>query len=62
MKTYCITDFGALSNGEIMTDKIQAAIDTCFLDGGGTVVASGTPEEVAENPRSYTGMFLKKML
>ena len=38
MKTYCITDFGALSNGEIMTDKIQAAIDACFLDGGGTVV------------------------
>jgi len=31
-------------------------------DGGGTVVACGTPEEVAENPRSYTGMFLKKML
>ena len=31
-------------------------------DNGGTVVASGTPEEVAENPNSYTGMFLKKML
>ena len=35
---YCITDFGAAANGRLMTDKIQAAIDTCFLDGGGTVV------------------------
>ena len=24
-------------------------------DGGGTVVAKGTPEEVAKNPASYTG-------
>lgn len=31
-------------------------------DGGGTVVATGTPEEVAANEKSYTGMFLKKML
>ncbi len=31
-------------------------------ENGGTVVAEGTPEEVAENPKSYTGMFLKKML
>ena len=31
-------------------------------DGGGTLVACGTPEEIAENPKSYTGMFLKKML
>jgi excinuclease ABC subunit A len=31
-------------------------------DGGGTVVATGTPEQVAENPKSYTGQFLKKML
>lgn len=31
-------------------------------DNGGLIVASGTPEEVAENPKSYTGMFLKKML
>ncbi len=29
---------------------------------GGTVVATGTPEQVAENTNSYTGMFLKKML
>lgn len=29
---------------------------------GGTVVAKGTPEEVAENGKSYTGQYLKKML
>lgn len=31
-------------------------------DGGGTVVAMGTPEEVAKVKKSYTGQFLKKML
>jgi excinuclease ABC subunit A len=31
-------------------------------DKGGEVVASGTPEEVANNPKSYTGKFLKPML
>ena len=31
-------------------------------NGGGTVVAEGTPEEVAKNPKSYTGQYLKKML
>ncbi len=30
--------------------------------GGGTVIASGTPEEVADNPASYTGAYLKKLL
>jgi len=29
-------------------------------DEGGTVVATGTPEEISNNPASYTGMFLKK--
>lgn len=29
---------------------------------GGEIVAFGTPEEVAENPKSYTGLFLKNML
>ncbi len=28
-------------------------------DRGGTIVAEGTPEQVAENPRSYTGQYLK---
>ena len=31
-------------------------------DGGGQVVAKGTPEEVAENRDSYTGQYIKKML
>lgn len=31
-------------------------------EGGGTVVATGTPEEVATNPRSYTGKYLKDLL
>lgn len=29
---------------------------------GGEVVAIGTPQEIAQNPRSYTGQFLKKVL
>ena len=31
-------------------------------DKGGTVVACGTPEEVAENPAAYTGKYVKPML
>ncbi len=31
-------------------------------DGGGTVVAKGTPEEVARNPASYTGRYVAKYL
>ncbi|WP_421410529.1 excinuclease ABC subunit UvrA [Streptococcus suis] len=30
--------------------------------GGGTVVATGTPEEVAQNPSSFTGQYLKTKL
>ena len=30
--------------------------------GGGNLVAKGTPEEVAENEKSHTGAYLKKML
>jgi excinuclease ABC subunit A len=30
--------------------------------GGGEIVALGTPEEVAQNPRSYTGQYLRKIL
>ncbi|MEQ9453087.1 MAG: excinuclease ABC subunit UvrA [Phycisphaeraceae bacterium] len=29
---------------------------------GGTIIATGTPEEVAENPESYTGQYLAKVL
>ena len=31
-------------------------------DKGGTVIACGTPEQIAERPESYTGQFLKKVL
>ncbi|MEE1313192.1 MAG: excinuclease ABC subunit UvrA [Lachnospiraceae bacterium] len=31
-------------------------------DGGGTVIAQGTPEEICEVKESYTGQFLKKYL
>jgi excinuclease ABC subunit A len=31
-------------------------------DGGGEIVACGTPEEVAKAPRSYTGQYLKTLL
>ena len=30
-------------------------------DGGGEIVATGTPEEVAECEKSYTGQYLKRM-
>jgi excinuclease ABC subunit A len=30
--------------------------------GGGELVAKGTPEQVAENPKSFTGKYLKKVL
>ena len=30
--------------------------------GGGTVVATGTPEDIAACPASYTGQYLKKYL
>ena len=31
-------------------------------DGGGEIIATGTPEEVAKIKKSYTGQFLKKVL
>jgi excinuclease ABC subunit A len=31
-------------------------------EGGGNVVATGTPEQVAKNKKSLTGLFLKKEL
>ena len=31
-------------------------------DGGGTIVCTGTPEEVAKCEKSYTGQYLRKML
>ena len=31
-------------------------------DGGGMVVATGTPEEISKNEKSYTGQFLRQLL
>ncbi len=31
-------------------------------DKGGTVIAEGTPEEIAKNPRSYTGKYISRMI
>jgi len=31
-------------------------------DGGGTVIAEGTPEKIAKDKKSYTGIYVKKML
>jgi excinuclease ABC subunit A len=31
-------------------------------DGGGSIIAEGTPEQVAQNPHSYTAKYLKAML
>ena len=31
-------------------------------DGGGEVIAVGTPEQICKNERSYTGKFLNKFL
>ena len=31
-------------------------------DGGGTVIAQGTPEEISACPLSYTGQYLKKII
>jgi excinuclease ABC subunit A len=30
--------------------------------GGGKIVAKGTPEEVANNPKSHTGEYLRRVL
>jgi excinuclease ABC subunit A len=31
-------------------------------DKGGSIVATGTPEEIAKNPNSFTGMYVKRLL
>jgi excinuclease ABC subunit A len=56
-----------LPDGEHNLDVIKAADWVIDLgpeggNGGGNVVAMGTPEEVAMNPDSWTGRYLKGML
>jgi excinuclease ABC subunit A len=31
-------------------------------DGGGQIIGEGTPEDIAENPLSFTGRYLKPVL
>ena len=57
---------GRKSDGSLRgTMRVNAAIYAVIsvvVGAGGTVVATGTPEEVAECEKSYTGQYLKKML
>ena len=48
-----------------MSSKQQIYIIDVGPEGGargGTIVACGTPEEIAENPNSYTGIYIRKFL
>ena len=36
-KIFCVTEYGAKSDGTLCTESIQRAIDECFLNGGGEV-------------------------
>ena len=38
MLKFSILDYGAAANAQLQTEKIQAAIDACFLVGGGEVI------------------------
>ncbi|MBR5538281.1 MAG: right-handed parallel beta-helix repeat-containing protein [Clostridia bacterium] len=57
MKIYSITDFGAVADGTLQTDKIQAAIDECFKNGGGEVTVPAG-EFVAAGVRLRSGVTL----
>ena len=50
---------GALA-GFLKDHQVDALI--CGGIGGGTLVACGTPEEIAACPASYTGQYLKSVL
>ena len=41
---------------------IEKAPARVFPDGGGEIIAQGTPEEVAANPQSFTGQYLASLL
>ena len=59
-KKFCITDFGAKADGTLQTDKIQSAIDACFLAGGGEVIIpSGTFLIGSIRLRSNVTLYLK---
>ncbi len=50
-------DLDMISNGDYILDMGPGGEKS-----GGQIVASGTPEEIAENPNSLTGRYLKDML
>lgn len=62
MKTaYLITDYGAVPGNELCTEKIQAAIDACYLNGGGNVVVpAGVFTTGGIRLRSDVTLYLKK--
>ena len=43
-------------------DVVPLCCDYAYLLGGGSVLAQGTPEEVADCPQSYTGKYIRAML
>ncbi len=61
METFCITDFGARADGTLCTAAIQAAIDACFLAGGGEVtIPAGTFVTATVRLRSRVTLHLLK--
>ncbi len=50
-------DLDMISNGDYILDMGPGSGKS-----GGQIVASGTPEEIAENPNSLTGQYLKDIL
>lgn len=53
-----------IGSGSVRVDYIldEPSIGPEGGDGGGMVIAQGTPKEIAANPNSYTGKYLKKHL
>jgi len=61
VNTFCITDFGARTDGTLCTAAIQAAIDACFKAGGGEVtVPAGTFMTATVRLRSHVTLHLLK--
>ena len=37
-RLYDVRDYGAVCDGTLQTERLQAAVDACFLNGGGEVI------------------------
>ena len=48
--------------GKVRTPDWTVDMDPRAATPGGEVVAQGTPEQIARNPKSYTGQYLKPVL